>query len=200
MTFPITRTLLATGLYLASFAALAPLSLAEGAHHITFSPESKIWLDGDSTLHKYHSAARQFQVAGTLSSTKPDARVTGLSVVVPVRGLKSGEGGLDDNMYKALKADRFPTIRFTETGATVHLGANGAVSVDATGRLAIAGTERSVTVHADGRLNGSTLHLAGTKAIKMSEFGIQPPVLLAGAIKCSDKIVVGYDLVGRLSD
>jgi len=109
-------------------------------------------------------------------------------VEIPVRGLKSGEGALDDNLYKALKADRFPTIRFAATNC--HVGSAG---VDADGQLSVAGRTQPVSVHAHGDL----AHLTGTVELRMSQFGVQPPVLLAGAIRCRDAITVHFDLVGR---
>ncbi|MDB5100334.1 MAG: YceI family protein [Cyanobacteria bacterium RYN_339] len=154
--------------------------LLAAAHPVQFAPTSRIWLEGDSTLHRYHSNATQWQV-------KADSELRSLVVEIPVRGLKSGEGALDDNLYKALKADRYPTIRFASTHCTVK----GSL-IDAEGTLTVAGATQPTTVHATGDAH----HASGTVALKMSSFGVQPPVLLAGAIKCSDQITVHFELVG----
>jgi polyisoprenoid-binding protein YceI len=161
---------------------LAALVLA-AAQPVTFAPTSKIWLEGDSTLHRYHSTATQWSIHA-------DGELRALTVEIPVRGLKSGEGALDDNLYKALKADRFPTIRFAATHGRIQ-----GKQLEAAGQLTVAGVTRPVTVHA----SGDATHVTGTVELAMSRFGVQPPVLLAGAIKCSDKIVVRFDLAGSTS-
>jgi polyisoprenoid-binding protein YceI len=189
-------TLCAVGLF-----AWAPASFADKPAGIVFSSQSKIWLEGDSTLHRYHSTARQFQLSAALSAGKGgEGSLSHLELVLPVNELKSGEGGLDDNLYKALKASDYPTIRFLTTGGKLHVSPAGDVDATAEGTLAIAGVEHPVTVHAEGKLTGNTLHLTGTKAVSMSEFGVKPPALFLGAVKCADRIEVHFDLVGTLHD
>jgi polyisoprenoid-binding protein YceI len=179
----------------ASLLTLSPATLAGPTTVVTFGADSKLWIEGDSTLHRYHSTARSWQLNATMA---PDqSGFTRLEAVVPVKELKSGDGGLDKNMYATLKADQFPSIRFTLSRGKLK-GAGPNVQADAEGRLTIAGVDRPVTLHAEGTLTGTTLHLTGVKELKMSEFGITPPVMMMGAITCSDAIEVHYDLVGQV--
>lgn len=179
----------------AGFLAWPATTPAAAPQTIEFSPQSQIWLEGDSTLHPYRVDVKQWQA----KADQAPGRLTDVAFTIPVRAMKSKERALDDNMYKAMKADQHPTIRFSASQA--RLTARGeAVEVEADGRLTIAGTERPVTVKASGTLTGTTLRLKGSQAVTMSEFGIQPPVLLGGMIRCSDRIVVYYDLVGRVRD
>lgn len=173
--------------------AWAPASRADQPSRIVFLPESKLWLEGNSTLHPYQSRAQQWQIA---SPTTPGAPWV---ITIPVRGLKSGEGALDDNMYRTLNADQFPTIRFVSKTCRLRI-TGAAVEAVAEGRLALAGAERTVSVVATGTMAGETVRLSGEKELKMTDFGVNPPVLLGGMIRCSDRIVVHYDLVGRVSE
>src|SRR5688572_13691979 len=85
-------------------------AVAAGTWAITVSPrpESRLWLEGDSTLHSYQSSATEFAVAFDMSGAKPfdEAIRTGtmkaVQVQVPVKALKSGKGGLDKRLWKAL--------------------------------------------------------------------------------------------------
>jgi polyisoprenoid-binding protein YceI len=155
------------------------LQLLLAALLVPFAPTSRIWLEGDSTLHRYHADATRWTI-------QADAALSSLVVELPVQGLKSGDAALDANMYKALKADRFPTIRFAAAGGKAEGG-----RYEAPGKLSIAGAVRPVVVHA----SGDEHHVKGAVELKMTSFGIQPPALFAGTVKCSDAIVVRFDLV-----
>jgi polyisoprenoid-binding protein YceI len=181
-----------------SFLAWAPASPADSARHITFLPESKIWLEGTSTLHPYQSTAKKWDISAAFSEDKGAPRVSELLVTIPVFDLKSGDGALDGNLYKALDAKHYPTIRFTSSDCQVHI-ANGAVSAQAIGRFDIAGKSQVSTVAATGTRTDGTLHLTGSKALLMTDFGVTPPVLLFGAIRCGNQIVVHFNLVGKIA-
>lgn len=177
----------------------APGALADASHPVTFAPGSRIWLEGNSTLHRFASKANRFEITAAVAGKQLDsASLAGLHVNVPVRALKSGEGALDDNLVKALKGDRFNAIRFDARRFESKPLGGGKYAVDATGTLVIAGAQRDVTVHAIATTTGQALHVMGTKELKMTDFGIAPPVLLGGMIRCSDEIVVHYDLTATL--
>src|SRR5205814_2393244 len=72
-------------------------------------------------------------------------------VAIPVESLKSGEKGLDKNMVKALKGDKFPSIEFRLTDK--HLLPNspdkGVNHLTSNGVLSIAGKENTVQLDSD---------------------------------------------------
>lgn len=191
------RLTLAAALCGAALLGGAPAVTAAKVTGLAFSSESRIWLEGDSTLHRYKSAARTWQMT---ARPTPAGGLRDLEAVVPVRELKSGDAGLDKNLYAAMKADQFPTIRFSAASGELDLAASGAAEARVAGTLTIAGTKKPVTVTAAGKLSGDTLRLKGSKALLMSDFGIQPPVLMLGAIKCTDAITVHYELVAQVKD
>lgn len=193
MTSHTLKLALAAALGATALFTATPAGVAGPATGISFSADSKLWVEGDSTLHRYHSTAQSWQ----LNASMTPSGFSKLEAVVPVKELKSGDGGLDKNLWATLKADQYPSIRFTLTRGTMKTSGS-TVTVDAEGRLSIAGVDKPTTVHAEGTLNGTTLRLTGVKALTMSEFGITPPTLMLGAIKCSDKIEVHYDLVGQV--
>lgn len=192
----VTNLVVAAGLVAA--ATIAPALAAKGPS-IDFSSDSKIWLEGDSTLHPYKSTSSRFAIKAALTAPKAqDANLADLTVEIPVKSLKSGEGPLDSNLYKTMEASKYPTIKFDLSNAKVKVSNSGDVDVNAEGTLTIHGQSKSVELVADGKLTGNTVHLKGKKAILMSDYGVKAPVLMFGAIKCTDKITVGFDLVGEI--
>jgi hypothetical protein len=191
------RLTLAAAVLGAAFLGGAPAVTAARVTGLAFSSESKIWLEGDSTLHRYKSAARTWQLTARPTAT---GGLADLEAVVAVRELKSGDAGLDKNLYVAMKADQFPTIRFSAGTGELDVAATGVAEARVAGTLTIAGVKKPVSLSAVGRLSGGTLRLKGSKALLMSDFGIQPPVLMLGAIKCTDAITVHYDLIARVKD
>ncbi|HEY9898213.1 MAG TPA: YceI family protein [Pantanalinema sp.] len=194
--------ILSSALVLAGICALGTphLAMAAKAPGISISPESKIWVEGDSTLHAFSFKSKNHNVEASGSGSGP--RLDKLDVEIPVKGLKSGDGALDGNMYRAMEADKYPTIRFSLSNAKVKAAAGGDVDVDATGTLTIAGTEKPITLKAEGSLDGKTFRLKGSKELMMSDYGVKPPVisLLIAKISVKDRIVVKYDLTGTLDD
>lgn len=188
------RLALATSLGAFALFALPTAESAAQVSDIAFLTESKIWLEGDSTLHRYKSAAKTWKLTAGVT---PKGDLSNLAVVVPVRELKSGDAGLDKNLYAAIKAEQFPTIRFAATTATLDLK-GATASARAAGSLTIAGAKKPFTVKASGTLTGDTLRLRGSQTLLMSDFGIQPPVLMLGAIKCTDAITVHYEIVAKV--
>lgn len=94
---------------------------------IRIDKASKLWLEGDSTLHKYRLDAMGLDVrmgegaAGGSTGIEGLAEhggIKSLDVRVAVAKLTSGEGGLDDNMRKALswRSFRKSASRWIPTG------------------------------------------------------------------------------------
>lgn len=76
----------------------------------------------------------------------------------------------------------------------VRVSGTDAVSADLTGALEVAGVEKPTTLHAEGRLDDGVFRVSGRKTLSMKAFGVEPPVLLLGAIRVADAIVIRYEL------
>lgn len=193
------KKLVAGLVMMGTLVGLSPAALAAG---VEFQPSSKILFEGDSTLHAYKATAKSWQIKATVTPGK-DVKIgdiTELEVVIPAKSLKSHDGALDNNMYGAMNADKHPNIKFVMSNAKVNTTSSGDIEVTADGTLTINGQERSTKLVAKGEVDGNTIKIKGSKEMKMSEFGVKPPVLMFGAIKVTDKITVKYDLVGKITD
>lgn len=191
-------------------AAAALLALAAGARaQLSMSPEGSLRVEGDSTLHKWSSAASgvamTFDLAqgapASLSEAIKDSKVKGLVVRIPVAGLKSGESGLDKNMRKAMDAEKNPDVVYRLDRYELKPGAGeGVVTAKTAGELTIAGKTRPVTMDVEFRLGRDGAALKGSYTLEMSDYGIKPPTLMLGTIKVRDPVTIRFDLTLKPED
>lgn len=174
---------------------LAPAWGVETASQtLLLKPESRLRLFGDSTLHAYHSDATTMTVTIAVAegAVAPFATsLRSLKVAVPVLGLKSGKEGLDQNLWKTLKAAEYPDITFTMS----RYEAGSSTWVKVLGALTVAGRTKEVELKAALSAEGTGVRVKGRQELLMSDFGIKPPTMFLGALKTADTVAVDYDLV-----
>jgi polyisoprenoid-binding protein YceI len=165
-------------------------------------PESRVWINGSSTVRSFECKAGALDVQ--IATTATDAvratiagekAIGAVEVKIPAEQLECGNGTMNDHMRKALKAKDNPTIAFRMTSYELAKTADGAKAT-LTGTLSLGGTERPITVAADAKaIDGETLRVAGTHEIRMTEYGLKPPTLMLGTLKVGEKVKVSFDLV-----
>ena len=104
---------------------------------------------------------------------------------------------MNKDFYHALKAKTYPTMWIElESIENVQAIKSAWTTLATHTRITIAGTSRSVPVQARVRkLSEGKLQIYAERALKMSDFGIQPPTALMGMIKTNDEIIIKLDLV-----
>lgn len=171
---------------------------------LTLLPDSTLTLAGDSTLHPFMSTAT---VVLLRADAEPVAQVELVSailskkalksweLIIPVKGLKSKESGLDKNMYRALKAEEYPEIIFKMTQYDVLSSTTPErVLINGSGLLSIAGTEQTIQLNLDGKQLVDGLLIQGRYTLLMTDYGIKPPSLMMGAIKVRNPITIQFSL------
>lgn len=162
---------------------------------------SKITIAGTSNIHDYTATTTQAKVTKVqLGEAAPGAtfwddvqKPGGLltfDITVPALTLKSTKDGLDKNMYKALKTEKFPEITFSMKRMD---GAPGALK--AIGTLTVAGVEREVTLPLKTMRKGDGLGVTGELDILMTDYGIAPPKAMMGMVKADPKIKITFDVL-----
>jgi polyisoprenoid-binding protein YceI len=183
---------------LLSVLMIAAAATSAGAQSINMSldPVSTIRVDGTSNVHDWHATSSQITATIQVGSPIAESRVESVTLTLPVTSLKSGKGGLDKNLYKALKADQNPTITFVmKTYNATPKGDAFAAAI--TGLLTVNGVEKEVTAEATVTTDGKGgLKAVGTAAMKMTDFGVKPVTALLGTIRTGDAITVKFDLTG----
>lgn len=197
------------GLALAAAMALAaPASAQQATSAFALEPASRLWLAGTTNVRGWTCSARALTGAIDVDSTE-DATVKGvpdddgdsddaLTVGFPVSLLDCGRGAMTRSLQSALKAGRFPEIRFRLAGSSIHALGRDSVEVVARGRLSMAGESKPIVVKADvTRLPDGRFHVVGQKTLSMTAFGITPPTALLGLVKAADRVVVHFDVIVR---
>ena len=110
---------------------------------------------------------------------------------VPVGTIDCGNRHMSRDLRETLQADAFPSIRF-DLGRVERVSSD---SVVVSGMLTIAGISRdvrvagAVTSQSDGRWR-----LEGTKRLRLTDFGIDPPTKFLGLVRVHNEIDVRFDL------
>jgi hypothetical protein len=190
----------------------SPIRAAPESVHplsLVVAPGASLELDGDSSLHRYSAKAHGMEAGVGLDSARvPTAAqasdleglvrghfIKTFHLFVPVDQLSSGEKGLDANMRKALKGDRYKQIRFQMDSYDVLASTAGTTTLAVTlhGRLSLAGVERKIDVVAAGVRVRDGLTISGSKDLLMTDYQIKPPTMMLGAIKTKNLITVKFN-------
>ena len=189
-------------------AAATPDSSGVTLPAVTLRPESKLWLEGKSTLHDYMSEATKLEVSlsGAADRAMPadlsalgalvcSGGVSAGELVIPVAGLKSEKDGLDKNLRKSLLAEAHPLIRYRLRGYHVAPGESDSFKVRASGVLEVAGKQKEIESDLIARPTALGVWLTGTQPLRMTDFGIKPPKMMLGTIRTDDEVVIHYRLL-----
>jgi len=175
----------------------ATLLVAAGVQPTRYEVDSasRFWIDGSSTVGNYTCEADAVSGYGHLGQ----ARDLVAEVAVTVRSFDCGSGAMNSDFYRALAADAHPAIRFVLDGAETldsEPRPGAWVRVRTTGTLYLAGEGRRLMFEAQGqRMPDGRVTLQGRQALRMSDFGIDPPSHLLGLIHAHDDIVARFDIV-----
>jgi polyisoprenoid-binding protein YceI len=191
--------LTATHAFAALF-VLAPLRTAPEL--LVAQPESKLWVEGTSTIKSFTCTVPEFDlkvnaegtgtVAAVLNAQKP---VKSVALTIDAAKLDCGSGTMNDHMHEAIKLDKNPAILFKLSGYDVTKDAAG-VQGTVHGSLALGGAEHPVDVTAVATDAGNgALRVVGSYELALSAFDLKRPSLMFGRIKVGDKVQVKFDLV-----
>jgi polyisoprenoid-binding protein YceI len=187
---------------LPAFLGLIPaLALTPARTALDVQPESRIWINGTSTVRSFECSATAFDAdvqsqPGAVNAVLAGQKaVTAVVVTVPAAKLDCKNGTMNEHMLKALGAKANPNIVF-ELASYELAKADGAMQVTLAGQLTLGGVERPITIVANATAGpAGTLRVSGTHEVRMKEWGLKPPSLMMGTMKVNERIKVGFDLV-----
>lgn len=169
--------------------ALALLCFAVAPQAQTFNSlqnESEMTISGTSTLHDWTSDVESLKASARLAGET----IESASFEADVKSIKSGTSAMDNNTYKAMKADDHPKVSFRASDISVKHG-----ETEITGKLTIAGHTETVKFPIKiERWSESHLLIEGSYALNMSTYGIDPPRAMMGAIRTGDEVVIAFKL------
>lgn len=154
-----------------------------------------IVVEGTSTMHDWDMKAEKatgkavFAISGSTLSA-----INELQFTLVAEDLTSHESSImDKNAYKALKTSDYKTIVF-QVKQPVKLSASGKTFV-LTGKLQIAGVTKDVrlTVSQIAEKN-DLLVFKGECEFKMSDFNVEAPTFMFGAMKTGDEVEIEFEV------
>ncbi|MEZ5013296.1 MAG: YceI family protein [Chitinophagales bacterium] len=176
--------------------ASIPLSLrAQNAYNLT--PGFTITISGSSNVHDWEELAEKATGDAKVQWNGDGSfELKELNLKIPVKNIKSDKGSImDSKTYDALKADDHPYITFKMLSVKSMTKSGSGYAIKVNGELTIAGAKRNVDI--DGMVyvkEGGKLYIDTSKNLKMTDFGIDPPTAMMGAMKVSDAISIRFKL------
>jgi len=178
----------------AMFAILTQTTTAQNKYD---SRSCKMKIAGTSTLHDWECPVGKVYVKADLTINETEFQsVNSVFVDAEVKSIKSGKDGMDEKIYDAFDADKYPKITFQFT-KTKTIDKNGDIwSIAASGNMTMAGTSVPVDMIVKAKMlpNGD-VELTGSKKLKMTTFKMDPPSAMLGVIKSGDEVTVTFTLV-----
>lgn len=183
---------------------LAPVAATSPRAGFTVLPQSKLWVDGTSSVRSFSCKATDFNVdldagpgftAAVLAGQKAVKTVT---VTVPAAKLDCGNGTMNDHMRESIKAQEAPTIQFKLTGYDIAPKDGGTATGTLKGALTLGGATHDIEIPVTASNKGDgTLDVTGTYPLSLKAFGLKAPSLMFGRIKVGDVVKVNFDMLVR---
>lgn len=162
-----------------------------GQTRVALVEGSRVQVDGTSTVNRFACATAVLRGEGELRDDGADAQL-----VVPIATLDCGHSRMNRDLQKTMRANEYPDIRFELVDADAAV-TDGRITVR--GLLTIAGVTREIAVRPREIIEeGGGYRVRGEIMVRMSEFGLDPPRVLAGLVRVRDEIVVRYDVLAKV--
>ena len=180
--------------------AVPVLAWTSSAELLTLQPESRLWVDGTSSIKAWSCKAGEVNAVvdaspnGIAQVVLGEKGVRTVRVTVPAEKMECGNGTMNEHMKKALKVGEFQTIEFKLANYDVARGADG-VAGTLNGSLTLGGVTKQIAIPATGKSEGSALRVTGTYPLNMKDYGLKPPTLMFGRIKVGESVAVKFDLL-----
>lgn len=155
-----------------------------------------VTVSGTSTLHEWKSNVTKVDWKG-LAQVDADKVLTlqNLEVTIPVKGIVSEHGRIMDNKtFEAFNADKNPNITFKLKGFTQKV-VNNELLLAVEGNLTMNGVTNVIMLSIIGKVqtNGDVV-FSGSRALKMTDYKMDPPTAMMGTIKVGNEVTVKFDL------
>jgi polyisoprenoid-binding protein YceI len=169
--------------------------VAQGQSIKVVPKESKIGVEGTSTIHDWDMATSAINGSASFVTEGDQLEISGTKISLKTTDLKSDNTGLDDKAHEALKAKKHPNITFSQSDKVTLKTTGNAFKGTVRGQLTIAGETKTVSIPISGSVVQNTLKVSGKVSLKMTQFGMEPPRAMLGTIRAGDDITVNFEVV-----
>ena len=160
------------------------------------APESEMHVDGTSNeTPEWRVYATQ--IDGTLSLNE-EGRVDSVRLVIPSKMMKSRKSPImDRGMHRALKANQHAEIVYELVSVSdFTMTGDNTFTLNSTGNLTIADVTKEIAIPIEGSAQeNGRVHFTGSHSLLMSEYNLQPPTMMFGALRTGDELTVTFELI-----
>lgn len=163
---------------------------------------SRVWIEGSSNVTDWTCRATTFDARVELDPSSPGRpyaavvdRIRRVSVKVSARDLKCGNRKMEHDLYNALKANDPANPSYIIAGFN-SVARSGVDDIETQGLLTVVGVDKYIDARiTTERLADGTVKARGSVPLRMTDFGVKPPVGLFGLIRSRNEIVVKFELI-----
>lgn len=188
--------------YLALTLLIPAISITSLSGQSLYKLESKdnlVKVSGKSNVHDWTMSSvtpvAEADFGALTGSDNIPKSLDALTFVVNAKSLKSEHSSMDGRTYKTINADKYPKIVFKLSNAVIVPVAKNKFNVKATGVLTISGVSKTISMLVNGEVKpDQTITCTGSESLKLTDYKIDPPSFMFGAMKVADELVITYSL------
>ncbi|MDB5122632.1 MAG: yceI [Mucilaginibacter sp.] len=177
---------------------LMPRSLtAQNSYKLSSGKDVNIIVLGSSNVHDWTMTSTAMDSHGEFTFEGGNLRsLLGFSFSLDAKSLKSDHESMDNRTYKTIRADQYPKITYKLTRAVVTTVQKNKYSIKTTGDLKIAGAIQTIIMTVSAIVNpDNSISCSGSQKIKLTDFNIDPPSFMLGAMKVKNDLTIQFNLV-----
>lgn len=169
---------------------------AAGQTYELMNTGSTTVVKGTSSLHDWKMDLEKMKSGFRLvSDGKTIRNIDNVTFTCFAKDLKSESSLMDRKAYEALKADKFPEIKFISNSVSGLTSEGGKISGTLKGNLDVAGESHEISVPFTGIINeDQTVSIVATTDMTFSSFKMSPPTAMLGTLKTGDKVTISINL------
>jgi polyisoprenoid-binding protein YceI len=177
-------------------AAFALISAGTVKNQYVLAKDYSVSIHGTSNLHAWDETVGLVSGKGTVTpNSDGSSTLEDIDIKMEVRSIRSNKGAvMNNNTYKALKADVYPQIIFSISSPVKSIQTNAVgKTVTVKGNLTIAGVTKPVNLQVKIVMQPQgRLLFEGSQSIKMTDYNIKPPTALLGTLKTGNEITIRF--------
>jgi len=178
-----------------------PQSLKAQVYKLSPSADVNIKVLGSSNIHDWTMTSTALESQGNFKFSEGQLKeVTAFSFSLNAKSLKSDHQSMDNRTYKTINADQFPKIIYRLSSATITSVQKNKFLIKTTGELTIAGTTQTITMNVTAVVNAdNSLTCTGSEKLKLTDYKIEPPSFMLGAMKVTNDLTIQFNLTYKSS-
>lgn len=171
--------------------------LAQTSYKIEPGKNATLTVSGTSNVHNWTMVSTAAESQGFFKINAKDELIglSGFSLTVAAKSLKSGKSLMDSRTYKSIKADDFPIISYQLRAVEIVAMQPNKFKIITKGNITIAGKTQPISIVVNAVVNpDQTITCTGKTLLKLTDFEIEPPSFMLGAMKVGNEINISFDL------